>query len=109
MKYRTLTLEESFPIAYKKGLQKIQSEHFVNRAIASGAVEKGYENFPLEIRTENNLPLTIEANPPQFLIGTYIKNHWRVILVSLVLGGLIWYGIDSQQKRTKQKDKYKIN
>ncbi|MEY4964128.1 MAG: hypothetical protein RLZZ323_1447 [Bacteroidota bacterium] len=109
MKFRKLTMEESFPFAYKKGLQKIQSEHFVNSAIASGAIEKGYENFPMEVRTENNLPLQIEANPPQFLIGTYIKNHWRVILASLVLGGLIWYGIDNQTKRKKQKAKLKIN
>ena len=109
MEFRKLTLEESFPIAYKKGLQRIQSEHFVNSAIASGAVEKGYENFPMEIRIENNLPLNIEANPPQFLIGTYIKNHWRVILVSLVVGGLIWYGIDSQIKKTNQKHRVKYN
>jgi hypothetical protein len=109
MKFRKLTMEESFPIAYQKGLQKIQSEHFVNSVIAAGAIEKGYENFPLEIKTENNLSLHIGANPPQFLIGTYIKNHWRVILASLVVGGLIWYGIDSQIKRSNQKNRFKIN
>jgi hypothetical protein len=109
MKFRKLALGESFPIAYQKGLQKIQSEHFVNSAIAAGAIEKGYENFPLEIRTENNLSIHTEANPPQFLIGTYIKNHWRVILTSLVLGGLIWYGINCQLKRAEQKKKFKIN
>ena len=109
MKFRKLTMGESFPIAYRNELQKIQSEHFVNSAIAAGAIEKGYENFPLEIITENYLSLHTEANPHQFLIGTYIKNHWRVILTSLVLGGLIWYGIDCQLKRTEQKKKLKIN
>ena len=109
MKFRNLTLGESFPVAYQKGLQKIQSEHFVNSVIAAGAIEKGYENFPLEIKTENNLSLHTGANPPQFLIGTYIKNHWRVILASLVVGGLIWYGIDTQLKRTEQKKKLKIS
>jgi hypothetical protein len=63
----------------------------------------------VEIITENNLSLHTEANPPQFLIGTYIKNHWRVILASLVVGGLIWYGIDTQLKRTEQKKKLKIS
>lgn len=100
---------ESFPLAYRKELQKVQSEHFVNNAIAAGAIEKGYENFPLEIRTETNLSIHTETNPPQFLIGTYIKNHWRVILASLVLGGLIWYGIDCQLKRAEQKKNLKIN
>ena len=109
MKFRKLTMGESFPIAYQKGLQKMQSEHFVNSVIAAGAIEKGYENFPLAIKTENNLSLHAGANPPQFLIGTYIKNHWRVILASLVVGGIIWYGIDSQLTRTKQKKKLKIN
>lgn len=109
MKFRKLTLGESFPIAYQKGLQKLQSEHFVNNSLVSGTFKKGYENFPTQICPENNLPLLIESNSPQFLIGTYIINHWRVILTSLVVGGLIWYGIDTQLKRSKQKTKFKIN
>ncbi len=109
MKFRKLALGESFPIAYQKGLQKIQSEHFVNNALANGTIEKGYEKFPVRINLENDLPLILESNPPQFLIGTYIKNHWRVILASLAVGGIIWYGIDSQLTRTKQKKKLKIN
>lgn len=103
MKFRKLTMEESFPIAYQKCLQKKQSEHFVNNALVDGTFEKGYEKFPILINLENDLPFHMETNPPQFLIATYIKNHWRVILISLVVGGLIWYGIDSQMKKTKQK------
>ena len=109
MKFRKLTMGESFPIAYRNELQKIQSEYFVNNVLAKGVVEKGYEKFPVRINTENDLPLILETNSPQFLIGTYIKNHWRVILTSLVVGGIIWYGIDSQLTRTKQKKKLKIN
>ncbi len=103
MKFRKLTLGESFPIAYQKGLQKAQSEHFVNNSLENGTFKNGYENFPTQICLKNDLPLLIEANPPQFLIGTYIKNHWRIILASIVVGGLVWYGIDSQLKKTKQK------
>ncbi len=109
MKFRKLSLEESFPLSYQNGLQKIQSEYFVNNALANGNIDKGYEKFPVRINLENDLPLILETNPPQFLIGTYIKNHWRVILVSLFLGGLIWYGIDSQLKKTKQKGSFRIN
>ncbi len=102
-------MEESFPLAFQKGLNKVQSEHFVNNVLAKGAIEKGYENFPMGISVETDLPSLIDSNPPQFLIGTYIKNHWRVILASLVVGGLIWYGIDSQIKKTNQKNRFKIN
>ena len=49
MKFRKLTLGESFPIAYQKGLQKLQSEHFVNNSLESGTFKKGYENFPTQI------------------------------------------------------------
>jgi hypothetical protein len=42
MKFRNLTLGESFPVAYQKGLQKIQSEHFVNSVIAAGAITKNF-------------------------------------------------------------------
>ena len=109
MEFRPLTMEESFPLAFQKSLYKAQSEHFVNNAFAKGAIEKGYENFPMEISVETDLPLLIESNPPQFLIGTYIKNHWRVILASLVVGGLIWYGIDSQIKKTNKKNRVVFN
>jgi hypothetical protein len=109
MKYRKLTLRESFPIAYQKGLKKIQSENFVNNALTNGTFEKGYEKFPMQINLDSDLPLLLEVNPPHFLIGIYFKNHWRVILTSFVLGGLIWYGIDTQLKRTKQKRKPQIN
>ena len=102
MKYRKLTLEESFPLSFQKSLQKNQSDHFVNNTLANGLIKKGYENFPIAINLDNDSLLVIDSNPPKFLIGTYINNHWRVILASVVLGGLLYYGIESQMKSTKK-------
>jgi hypothetical protein len=100
---RNLTMEESFPHAYQQDLLKKQSEHFVNKSIAYGAIEKGYENLPTKLNSDNNLPLSINSNPPKLLIGTYVKNHWRVILASIVVGGVIWYVIDNQIKKSNRK------
>lgn len=100
---RNLTMEESFPHAYQQDLIKKQSEHFVNKSIAYGSIEKGYENLPTKLNSDNNLPLLINSNPPKLLIGTYVKNHWRVILASIVVGGVIWYVIDNQIKKSNRK------
>lgn len=100
---RDLTIAESYPHAFQQDLLKKQSEHFVNKSIANGAIEKGYENLPTKLNSDNNLPLSINSNPPKLLIGTYVKNHWRVILASIVVGGVIWYVIDNQIKKSNRK------
>ena len=103
MTLRNLTMQESFPLAYQQDLLKKQSEHFVNKSIAHGAFERGYENLPTELNSDTNLTLSINSNPPRLLIGTYVKNHWRVILASIVVGGVIWYVIDNQIKKSNRK------
>lgn len=100
---RDLTIEESFSIAFQQDLLKKQSEHFVNNSIANGTIEGGYKNIPTELHSDNNSALSFDSSPPQLLIGTYIKNHWRVILSSIVLGGIIWYVVENQIQREKQK------
>lgn len=107
MKLRNLTLAESYPHAFQQDLLKKQSEHFVNKSIAHGAFEKGYENLPTELYPDNNLPLSFDSSPPKLLIGTYIKNHWRVILSSIVLGGVIWYIVENQMRNAKKKKRTK--
>lgn len=109
MTLRNLTIEESFPLAFQQDLLKKQSEHFVNRSIAHGAFENGYEDLPTRLHSGNNLPLSIDLCPPRRLIGTYIKNHWRVILSSIVLGGFIWYVVENQKRNQKQKKRYIAN
>jgi len=103
MTLRDLTIAESYPHAFQQDLLKKQSEHFVNKSIAHGAFEKGYENLPTELHSDNNSALSFDSSPPRLLIGTYIKNHWRVILSSIVLGGIIWYVVENQMRKQKQK------
>lgn len=103
MTLRDLTAEELFPLAYQQDLLKKQSEHFFNNGIMTGTIKKGYEDFPLQIIPENQEAFLKHTNPPYNLIGTYLKNNWRVILTSLVIGGIIWYTIDTNIKKNKQK------
>jgi hypothetical protein len=102
---RDLTMAESYPHAFKQDLLKKQSEHFVNKSIAHRAIEKGYENLPTELHSNNNLSLSFDSSPPRLLIGTYLKNNWRVIFSSIVIGGVIWYFIENQKKSKKTEKK----
>jgi hypothetical protein len=99
---RDLTIEESFSIAFQQDLLKKQSEHFVNNSIASGTIEGGYKNIPTELLPNNiKAPLVINSKPPNLLIGTYIKKNWRVILSSILVGCVVWYVIEKQNKKSK--------
>jgi hypothetical protein len=102
---RDLTIAETYPLAFKQDLLKKQSEHFVNKSIAHGAIEKGYENLPTELHSDNNLSLSFDSSPPRLLIGTYLKNNCWIILSSIALGGVIWYFIENQNKKSKKTDK----
>jgi hypothetical protein len=106
MTLRDLTIEESFPIAFHQDLLKKQSEHFVNNSIANVAIEGGYKNIPTELPPNSIIaPLMINSKPPSLLIGTYIKNHWRVILSSILFGCAVWYVIEKQNKKSKLRIK----
>jgi hypothetical protein len=106
MTLRDLTIEESFPIAFHQDLLKKQSEHFANNSIANGTIEGGYKNIPTELLPNNIIaPLMINSKPPNLLIGTYIKNHWRVILSSILFGCAVWYVIEKQNKKSKLRIK----
>ena len=102
---RDLTIAESYPHAFKEDLLKKQSEHFVNKSIAHRAIEKGYENLPTELNLNNNLSLSFDSSPPRLLIENYLKNNWRVILSSIVLGSVLWYFLENQNKKSKKTDK----
>lgn len=109
MKLRDLTTEELFPMAFQQDLLKKQSEHFLNNSIANGTIEGGYKNIPTELLpTDIKASLVINSKPPNLLIGTYVKNHWRVILSSILFGCAVWYVIERQNKKSKLQLK-KIN
>ncbi len=74
MNTRKPTFEELFPVAYGQDLLKKQSEHFVNKSIAHGVIEKGYENLPTELHSNNNLSLSFDSSPPR-LLRYFIENQ----------------------------------
>ena len=81
---------------------KIIEVDFVNNSIASGTIEGGYKNIPTELLPNNiKAPLVINSKPPNLLIGTYIKKNWRVILSSILVGCVVWYVIEKQNKKSK--------
>lgn len=110
MDIRPLNIEEIFPIAHKHDLLIKQSDSFVNKAIAAGNIKAGYENMPAKLYSElAETPLAIKS-PPQFLMGTYVKNHWRIILSSIIIGGvLVYIAVKSNQKKTTRKKVIRIN
>ena len=106
MKFRDLTTSEQFPQAFQKDLLKKQSEHFVCNTLVDGSIENGYKNMPLDFPSvPSNSLLVVNSRPPQKYIGTYIKNHWRPLLIVLLVGGVVTYiYFKSKEKNSKKSD-----
>ena len=101
------TTAELFPYAYQQDLLKKQSEHFVSKSITNGNFESGYENIPFDFpSSQENLPLVVNSKPPQLLIGTYFKHHWRSLLFILFVGGVTSYVyLKLKEKKDKEEKK----
>lgn len=110
MQFRDLTTAESFPLAYGQDLLKNQSEHFVSNALSEGNLESGYKNMPSNFPSApENSPLIVNLIPPQLLIGTYLKHHWRPLLIVLIVGSVVTYVyLKSKEKKEKKSDGTKI-
>ena len=53
-----------------------------------------------------NLPLIVNSKPPQLLIGTYFKHHWRSLLFILFVGGVTSYVyLKLKEKKDKEEKK----
>lgn len=104
------TTAELFPFAYQQDLLKKQSEYFVSKVLSDGNVESGYENIPIDFPSaQENLPLIVNSKPPQLLIGTYLKHHWRPLLIVLIVGSVVTYVyFKSKEKKDKNSDVTKI-
>ena len=101
---RKLTLAEIYPLAYQQDLLKKQSEHYINKAIPNGSIESGYENMPIDFPSvPENSPLIVNSKPPQLLIGTYLKHHWKPLLVVLIVGGIATYVYLKSKERKEKK------
>lgn len=104
MNTRKPTLEELFSVAHKQDLLKKQSEHFVNKIISDGNFESGYENMPVNFpQTPDNIPLIVNTKPPQLLIGTYLKHHWKPLLIVLIFGGVGTYIYIKSREKAKKR------
>lgn len=104
MQFRDLTSAESFPLAYRQDILKKQSEHFVSKIISDGNFESGYENMPVDFpQTPDNIPLIVNTKPPQLLIGTYLKHHWKPLLIVLIFGGVATYVYLKSKEKKKKK------
>ena len=104
------TTAELFPYAYQQDLLKKQSEHFVSKSITNGNFESGYENIPFDFPSaQENLPLIVNSKPPQLLIGTYLKHHWRPLLIVLIVGSVATYVyFKSKEKKEKKLERNQI-
>ena len=107
MDTRPLNIDEIFPLAHKQDLLIKQSDSFINNVIVSRNISAGYANMPAELYSEvTDSSLAINLLPP-FLIGTYMKNHWRIIVSSIIIGGvLVYISVKSNQKETTIKKDY---
>lgn len=103
---RVPTTAELFPIAYQQDLMKKQAEHFVDKIITNGNLESGYENMPIEFpEAVDNSPLLINTKPPQLFIVSYLKNHWKPLLlvsVSVALLVTVYYNLKQHKIKKKQ-------
>jgi hypothetical protein len=107
MQFRDLTIAESFPLAYGQDLLKKQSEHFVSNALSEGNFENGYKNMPSNLpSTPENSPIIVNSKPPQLLIGTYLKHHWRTLLIVLIVGSVATFVY--LKSKEKKSDRTKI-
>jgi hypothetical protein len=108
--FRNLTIAELYPNSYGQDLLKKQSEHFISNALSDGNIESGYKNMPIDFPSApENSPLIVDSKPPQLLIGTYLKHHWRQLLIVLILGGVTTYAyLKSREKKEKKYDGTKI-
>jgi hypothetical protein len=104
MKLRDMTTAELFPLAFQQDILKKQSEHFVSNALSDGNFESGYKNMPSDFSSvPENLPIILHSKPPQFLIGTYLKQHWRPLLVFFIIGGISTYVYLKSKEKKKKK------
>ena len=102
MDTRPLNIYEIFPLAHKQDLLRKQSDSFVNKVIVSRNISAVYEKMPAELYSEvTDSSLAINPLPP-FLIGTYMKNHWRIIVSSIIIGGVLVYIAVKSNKKKQQ-------
>jgi hypothetical protein len=109
MSYRTPTFQERFPLSHKIDLVKQQSEHFVNNSLSMGGLTAGLKGIPTNIPIIESLSNEMPADRiAESLIGTYCKNHWKVMLTCVALGAAAIYLLIKIDEENQKKKKKKI-
>jgi hypothetical protein len=107
MNYRQPTFNELFPVSYNKQLINIQSSHFVNNSLAKGGITAGFEGLPTNITINETMDNeAIKIKIAESLVGTYVKNNWKVMLTCAIVGGTliyVLYKIDEENRKTRTK------
>lgn len=111
MEFRKPSIQELFPHAIQQDLAAKQSVQYVNNIFEGIAQQNIERDLPPELVIEQSTtPLIFDSKPKHSYIWTYLKNHWRVITVSIILGGIIVYACQvSSEKEQRKKFANKIN
>lgn len=111
MDFRQPTIAELFPQAINQDLTAKQSVQYVNNIFEGIAQQNIERDLPPELVIEqSNTPLIIDSKPKHFYVSTYFKNHWRMITVSIILGGILIYAYQvSIEKKRRKKFVQKID
>lgn len=105
MEFRKPTTAELFPHAIQQDLAAKQSVQYINNIFEGIAQQNIERDFPPELILEDiTAPLIIDSKPKHFYVSTYLKNHWRMITFSIILGGIVIYAyqLSIEKKRLKK-------
>jgi len=109
MSYRVPTFQESFPLSHKIELIHQQSEYFVNKSLSKGGLTEGFKGIPTTIPVIESLSNEMAKDKiVKSLVGTYVKNNWKVMLTCAIVGGALIYLLikidqENQKRRTKNQ------
>lgn len=108
MNFRKPTIPELFPHAMQTDLAAKRADQYVNNVFETVGRHVINKNLPTELFIEeSNTPLVIDPTPGHVHISTYIKNHWKVIAFSIIVGGVLYYAYhQSNEKRRKKNMQY---
>ena len=108
MTLREPTLQELFPISHNQHLSRFQSTFFVNQALAKGGITGVLGDMPPNLPAQKPYTqVVLEKRVAGTYTTNYIKDNWRVIIASAVIGGIIVYTIVKINEHDRQ-EKLKI-
>jgi hypothetical protein len=84
-----------------------QSEYFVNKSLSSGGLTERFKGLPTTIPTKERLSNDMtNGKIAESLVRNYVKNNWKVMLTSAIVGGTliyVLYKIDEENRKRRTK------